>query len=151
MHFLLHWGKGWPVIKTTMRRKVTAILHAPVPGTKALERRLVRWLVASVKFTWWSLPGVVALLAVWIVGGNFWAAQQEKEVERAWEEFAQDWPELEMNDSALKLAELASDLGINLGTGASYRSAVMADTSVRILILPSLRLLLGGSRNWETI
>ena len=114
-------------MKRTMRRKVTAILRAPIPGTMALERRLGCWLVASVKFVWWALPGVAVLLAVWIVGGNFLAAQQEQEIERAWEEFAQDWPEVEMNDSALKLAELARDMGINLGIGALYRSAATQD------------------------
>ena len=116
------------------RRKLVEILRAPVPGTRYLERKsgqLIqasgRCLYASVKWLWWASPGFVALLAVWIVGGNFLAAQQEKEIEQAWEEFAAEWPETEMNDSAIKLAELASDLGTSLGIGARYRSVVMAN------------------------
>jgi hypothetical protein len=66
-----------------------------------------------------SAVGLAALLSVWIVGGNYIASQQEKEIEQDLAAFAQRFPNTEPNDSALKLAALMAKLGINAG-GSFY-------------------------------
>ncbi|MGB7272718.1 MAG: hypothetical protein WBC69_05435, partial [Geitlerinemataceae cyanobacterium] len=62
-----------------------------------------------------SAMGLAGLLAVWIVGGNYIASQQEKEIERDLAAFARRFPKTEPNDSALKLAALVAKLGLNSG------------------------------------
>ncbi|MGC1196746.1 MAG: hypothetical protein WA882_07625 [Geitlerinemataceae cyanobacterium] len=64
-----------------------------------------------------SAMGLAGLLAVWIVGGNYIASQQEKEIERDLAAFARRFPKTEPNDSALKLAALVAKLGLNAGGG----------------------------------
>jgi hypothetical protein len=64
------------------------------------------------KFLGFSAVGLAALLAVWIVGGNYIASQQEKEIDRDLAAFAQRFPKTEPNDSAFKLAALIAKLGM---------------------------------------
>ncbi|NEO98772.1 MAG: hypothetical protein F6K58_08855 [Symploca sp. SIO2E9] len=65
-------------------------------------------LLRLLKFLRWSIPVFVGLLAIWIVGGNFLAAQLEKEIEQEIEKFAQQFPLTEPNNSALKLQALTA-------------------------------------------
>ncbi|MBD0390299.1 MAG: hypothetical protein ICV54_28325, partial [Nostoc sp. C3-bin3] len=55
-----------------------------------------------------SASGLAGLIAVWIIGGNLLAAQQEKEISQAWEQFAKQFPKTEANDSVLKLEALTA-------------------------------------------
>jgi hypothetical protein len=73
----------------------------------------------GLKFLGLSAVGLAGLLAVWIVGGNYIASQQEKEIDRDLAEFAQRFPKTEPNDSALKLAALIAKLGLKAG-GESF-------------------------------
>jgi hypothetical protein len=59
-----------------------------------------------------SAVGLAGVLAVWIVGGNYIASVQEKEIDRDLAAFAQRFPKTEPNDSALKLAALMAKLGM---------------------------------------
>ena len=78
--------------------------------------RRKKWL----KFLGGSAVGLAGLLAVWIVGGNYIASVQEKEIEQDVAAYAQRFPNTEPNDVALKLAALIAKLGINAGGGSFY-------------------------------
>jgi len=76
--------------------------------------RRKKWL----KFLGGSAVGLAGLLAVWIVGGNYIASVQEKEIEQDLAAYAQRFPKTEPNDAALKLAASIAKLGINAGGGS---------------------------------
>jgi len=69
-----------------------------------------------------SASGFVGLIAVWIIGGNLLAAQQEKEINQAWEQFAKQFPKTEANDSVLKLEALTAKLGFRLYNSGGLKS-----------------------------
>lgn len=98
-----------------MRRKLLDILQRPIPGTSSLGRNLLRLLrrlaIGLLKFLRWFIPLAIALIALWMIGGNLLAAQQEKTVDQALEQFRQQFPNVEANYSALKLEELTAGLG----------------------------------------
>lgn len=71
------------------------------------------------KFLGGSVVGLAGLLAVWIVGGNYIASVQEKEIEQDLAAFAQRFPKAEPNDAALKLAASLAKVGFD-GAGASF-------------------------------
>ncbi|NER29203.1 MAG: hypothetical protein F6J89_16620 [Symploca sp. SIO1C4] len=71
-------------------------------------------LLRLLKFLRWSIPVFVGLLAIWIVGGNFLAAQLEKEIEQEIDKFAQQFPETGYNNSALKLQALTAKSGMGM-------------------------------------
>jgi hypothetical protein len=73
-----------------------------------------KWL----KFLGSSAVGLAGLLAVWIVGGNYIASVQEKEIEQDLAAYAQRFPKTERNDAALKLAASVAKLGFNAGGGS---------------------------------
>ncbi|MEQ8537936.1 MAG: hypothetical protein RIB93_10860 [Coleofasciculus sp. D1-CHI-01] len=113
-----------------MREKIVKLLFTPIPGTKRIEQGLFRvigmsstklrqWSVHSLTFLLkslrWFVPSVSVLLAIWMIGGNFLASQQEKEIEQDIQEFAERFPDTELNDSALKLRALVAKLGISGG------------------------------------
>jgi len=81
--------------------------------------KLRQWSVPSLIFLLkslrWFVPSVSVLLAIWMIGGNFLASQQEKEIEQDIQEFAERFPDTELNDSALKLRALVAKLGISGG------------------------------------
>ena len=77
--------------------------------------RRKKWL----KFLGGSAVGLAGLLAVWIVGGNYIASVQEKEIEQDLAAYAQRFPKTEPNDAALKLAALVGKLGLG-GSGGSF-------------------------------
>jgi hypothetical protein len=68
-----------------------------------------------------SASGLAGLIAVWIIGGNLLAAQQEKEIHKEWEEFAKQFPKTETNDSALKLEALTAKLGFRLYNSGGFK------------------------------
>ena len=73
-----------------------------------------KWL----KFLGGSAVGLAGLLAVWIVGGNYIASVQEKEIEQDLAAYAQRFPNTQRNDAALKLAASVAKLGFNAGGGS---------------------------------
>ena len=73
--------------------------------------RRKKWL----KFLGGSAVGLAGLLAVWIVGRNYIASVQEKEIEQDLAAYAQRFPTTEPNDAALKLAASLAKLGFNAG------------------------------------
>jgi hypothetical protein len=77
--------------------------------------RRKKWL----KFLGGSAVAVAGLLAVWIVGGNYIASVQEKEIEQDLAVYAQRFPKTEPNDAALKLATLVGKLGL-YAVGGSF-------------------------------
>ncbi|MEQ8975778.1 MAG: hypothetical protein RIE73_36025 [Coleofasciculus sp. C1-SOL-03] len=118
-----------------MREKIVKILFTPIPGTKSIEQGLFRvmgissaklrqWSVPSLIFLLkslrWFVPSVIGLLAIWMIGGNFLAAQQEKEIEQDLDEFVQRFPDTEPNDSALKLRALMAKLGMSGGSTPEF-------------------------------
>jgi hypothetical protein len=70
------------------------------------------------KFLSGSAVGLAGLLAVWIVGGNYIASVQEKEIEQDLAAYAQRFPKTEPNDAALKLAPPLAKVGFNAGWGS---------------------------------
>ncbi|MEQ8753900.1 MAG: hypothetical protein RID09_10345 [Coleofasciculus sp. G1-WW12-02] len=113
-----------------MREKIVKLLFTPIPGTKSIEQGLFRVIcISSTKLRQWSfsslifllkslrwfVPSVSVLLVIWMIGGNFFAAQQEKEIEQDIEEFVKRFPDTEPNDSALKLRALMAKLAIHGG------------------------------------
>jgi hypothetical protein len=74
--------------------------------------RRKKWL----KFLGGSAVGLAGLLAVWIVGGNYIASVQEKEIEQDLAAYAQRFPKTEPNDAALKLAASLAKLGAGGGS-----------------------------------
>lgn len=72
------------------------------------------------KFLSGSAVGLAGLLAVWIVGGNYIASVQEKEIEQDLAAYAQRFPKAEPNDAALKLAASLAKVGFD--GGASFSS-----------------------------
>ena len=116
-----------------MREKIVKILFTPIPGTKSIEQGLFRVMgISSAKLRQWSVPSLIfllkslrwfvpsvsVLLAIWMIGGNFLASQQEKEIEQDIQKFVKRFPDTEPNDSALKLRALVAKLGIS-GDGAT--------------------------------
>ncbi len=75
----------------------------------------------NLKFLGGSAVGWAGLLAVWIVGGNYMASVQEKEIEQDLAAYAQRFPKAEPNDAALKLAASLAKVGFD--GGASFSSA----------------------------
>jgi hypothetical protein len=82
-----------------------------------------------------SAVGLAGLLAVWIVGGNYIASVQEKEIDRDLAAFAQRFPNTEPNDSAFKLAALLAKLGLKAG-GGSLNFASQRDGSKNRTMAP---------------
>jgi hypothetical protein len=80
----------------------------------------------NLKFLSGSAVGLAGLLAVWIVGGNYIASVQEKEIEQDLAAYAQRFPKTEPNDAALKLATSIAKVGFD--GGASFSSV---DRSIR--------------------
>ncbi len=76
-----------------------------------LRQLSVSSLIFLLKSLRWFVPSVIGLLAIWMIGGNFLASQQEKEIEQDIEEFVKRFPDTEPNDSALKLRALMAKLG----------------------------------------
>ncbi|MEG4228321.1 hypothetical protein QUA35_19140 [Microcoleus sp. N9_B2] len=74
----------------------------------------------NLKFLGGSVVGLAGLLAVWIVGGNYIASVQEKEIEQDLAAYAQRFPKTEPNDAALKLAASLAKVGFD--GGASFSS-----------------------------
>ncbi|MEG4075958.1 hypothetical protein QUA30_25330 [Microcoleus sp. Pol14C2] len=74
----------------------------------------------NLKFLGGSAVGLAGLLAVWIVGGNYIASVQEKEIEQDLAAFAQRFPKTEPNDAALKLAASLAKVGFD--GGATFSS-----------------------------
>lgn len=81
------------------------------PLARRLLTRLRKLSIALFKLLRWVAPIVIGLVAIWIIGGNLLAAQQEKRVDQAREQFIQQFPNTETNNSALKLEELSAGLG----------------------------------------
>ncbi|MBD1827461.1 hypothetical protein NDI47_18940 [Microcoleus vaginatus GB1-A2] len=75
----------------------------------------------NLKFLGGSVVGLAGLLAVWIVGGNYMASVQEKEIEQDLAAYAQRFPKTQPNDAALKLVASVAKLGFS-GGGASFSS-----------------------------
>ncbi|OKH30224.1 hypothetical protein NIES2119_31315 [[Phormidium ambiguum] IAM M-71] len=100
-----------------MQQRRLGILQRFVSGKADSGRKLLRFLrkVISVlfKFFYWFVPIVIGLLLLWIVGGHLLASQMEKPVEQAWERFSRQFPKTETNTSAMKVEELAANLGLN--------------------------------------
>jgi hypothetical protein len=74
----------------------------------------------NLKFLGGSVVGLAGLLAVWIVGGNYIASVQEKEIEQDLAAYAQRFPKTEPNDAALKLVASLAKVGFD--GGASFSS-----------------------------
>lgn len=124
-----------------MWRRLFAILQRPIPGTENLERKLLRCLrkllqhtrkliFAVFRFLRWFAPLLIALLVIWIIGGNLLASQQEKQVDRDLEQFVSRFPTTGPNNSALKFEELMAALGERNVLGQNT-------TPTRYLHLPS--------------
>ncbi|MEG4281320.1 hypothetical protein QUA62_28230 [Microcoleus sp. MON1_C1] len=75
----------------------------------------------NLKFLGGSVVGLAGLLAVWIVGGNYIASVQEKEIEQDLAAYAQRFPKTEPNYAALKLAASLAKVGFD--GGESFSSA----------------------------
>ncbi|MEG4805401.1 hypothetical protein QUB63_32550 [Microcoleus sp. ARI1-B5] len=73
----------------------------------------------NLKFLGGSAVGWAGLLAVWIVGGNYIASVQEKEIEQDLAAFAQRFPKTEPNDAALKLGASLAKVGFDGGASFS--------------------------------
>ena len=117
-----------------MRQRLPDSPQRPIPKPSSLAQRLLkliwRLLTNLFKLFRWLALIVIGLLALWMIGGNLLAAQQEKRVDQAREQFIQQFPNVEANNSALKLEELSAGLGFGrwLGTKA---------TQTRYLHLPA--------------
>ena len=73
---------------------------------------------SQLTFFRWLVFGVIGLLTLWMIGGNLLASLLEKEIEREiaekMKELEAEYPDLEPNDSALKLeAILLKEFGIS--------------------------------------
>ncbi|MBW4473548.1 MAG: hypothetical protein KME45_24705 [Stenomitos rutilans HA7619-LM2] len=105
-----------------MRQQLPASPKRPLTESGHLGRKLLkllqRLLIHLFKILRWVTPVVIGLLAIWVIGGNLLAAQQEKRVDQAVEQYIQQFPTTETNNSALKLEELSTGLGFGkiLGT-----------------------------------
>lgn len=75
----------------------------------------------NLKFLGGSVVGLAGLLAVWIVGGNYIASVQEKEIEQDLAAYAQRFPKTQPNDAALKIKASFAKVGSNLGWGSFFQ------------------------------
>ena len=137
-----------------MREKIVKLLFTPIPGTQSIEQGLLRIIrISSVKVSQWSLssfifllkslrwfvPSVSVLLAIWMIGGNFLASQQEKEIEQDLEEFVKRFPDTEPNDSALKLRVLMTKFGMFGGSTFEFPFDVYTLSHPDFAVSPSDR------------
>jgi hypothetical protein len=67
------------------------------------------------------LAALLLLTALWIVGGNMWAARREERCDRAWtatfgslDDLKKKYPKRETNETAKRVEVLAKDLGLDL-------------------------------------
>lgn len=66
-----------------------------------------------------SLGGLLGLLVMVLLGGEFWISQQGKQMSQDWEKFARQFPKTATNDSARQLNQLTIKLGIGSAVSSS--------------------------------
>ncbi len=94
--------------------KVQELAGADHVLARALERELPR---SGIKFKerWAITIGlIVVTISIWLIGGNMYAAQQEKPIEQAIASYVRQNPTTPPNQSAIKLQALISKLGLSV-------------------------------------
>jgi len=78
-----------------------------------------------------SLAALLLLTALWVVGGNAWAARREEQCDRAWtatlgslDDLKKKYPKRETNETAKKLEALSKDLGFDLAPAVRAAGSV---------------------------
>jgi hypothetical protein len=71
------------------------------------KKKLVLWFCGS-------CLGFVSLPLLWVLGGNWWARQQENQSQQQWQALTAQFAHRGANQAALQLEALSASLGINL-------------------------------------
>jgi len=117
-----------------MRQRLVQFFQRPIPGTENLWSKIFqpfRKLATRLfKPVIWFLCFLIGLSLIWIVVGNAIATQQEKRVDRALEQYINQFPKTDTNNSAMKFEELYAGLGLGQWMG------VYAPPPTRYIHLP---------------
>jgi hypothetical protein len=113
--------KGSPLIFTSCFYETDKILDRvrELAGSghilvRALEKELSRPRRELTKL-WVGVIGAIALtMSVYLIGGNMYAAEQEKPLEHAIAAYVRQHPKTEPNDSAIELQALMTKLGLSV-------------------------------------
>jgi hypothetical protein len=104
--------------------KVQELAGADHVLARALERELPRAGI-KVKERWAMTIGlIVVTISIWLIGGNMYAAQQEKPIEQAIASYVRQNPTTPPNQSAIELQVLISKLGLSVnafGDGSAVK------------------------------
>ncbi|MBP0018832.1 MAG: hypothetical protein J7647_14950 [Cyanobacteria bacterium SBLK] len=98
----------------------------------------------TLKILRWSILSCAVLLAIWVVGGNWLADRQAKEIEEAIAQLQARYPNRDTNDSALKLQALTARLGL-------FPVAIDTRTSAYFKAYPPFTPSEEESREWKNI
>jgi hypothetical protein len=104
--------------------KVQELAGADHVLARALERELPRSGL-NLKERWAMTIGLIAVTtSIWLIGGNMYAAQQEKPIEQAITSYVRQNPTTPPNQSAIELQSLISKLGLSMrafGDGSAVK------------------------------
>jgi hypothetical protein len=104
--------------------KVQELAGADHVLARALERELPRSGL-KLKERWAMTIGlIVVTISIWLIGGNMYAAQQEKPIEQAITSYVRQNPTTPPNQSAIELQALISKLGLSVhafGDGSAVK------------------------------
>lgn len=78
-------------------------------------RKIYPWFCVAARWVKRILPFIIALLLIWVIGGNLLASFLERGMYREVDAYLEQYPRQEPNDSALKLYEYMAQLGIGQG------------------------------------
>jgi hypothetical protein len=81
---------------------------------RALEKELSRPRYELTKLWCWTIGSIVLTMSIYLIGGNMYAAEQEKPLEQAISSYVRQHPKTAPNQSAIKLQALMTKLGLSV-------------------------------------
>jgi hypothetical protein len=81
---------------------------------RALEKELSRPRYELTKLWCWTIGSIVLTISIYLIGGNMYAAEQEKPLEQAIASYVRQHPKTAPNQSAIELQALMTKLGLSI-------------------------------------
>ncbi len=81
---------------------------------RALEKELSRPRRDFSKLQWWVIGAIALITSIYLIGGNIYAAAQEKPLEQAIANYVRQHPKTAPNQSAIELQALMAKLGLSV-------------------------------------
>jgi hypothetical protein len=81
---------------------------------RALEKELSRPRYELTKVWCWVIGSIALTMSIYLIGGNMYAAEQEKPLEKAIASYVRQYPKTAPNQSAIELQALMTKLGLSV-------------------------------------